>query len=279
MTRRELSYIIKNRLEKAGIEAADFEATELLCHILGSSKAQLLSDGCEPVSDVELEALEKLISRRKSGYPLQYLIGNWEFYGRSFAVGEGVLIPRPDTETLCEEVIRFIGKKPLCVVDLCSGSGCIAVTIAKECPNSRVYAVEKSQAAFGYLQKNIQSNASEVTAFCLDAAEREALEAIPACDVVVSNPPYLTKQDMERLQKEVQFEPSMALYGDTDGLFFYRTLTKLWKEKLKSGGRVFYEIGMGQEQDVRQILLENNFHSVCETPDLCGIIRVISGSV
>ncbi len=278
MTRNELVRSARDRLFHAGIESAAFEAAELVCHALGLSKTALLASGETPVADEAEKELTALLEKRAAGYPLQYLLGEWEFYGRSFFVGEGVLIPRADTEILCEEVIRYIGEKHATVLDLCSGSGCIAITIALECPNCTVYAIEKSEQAFTYLEQNIRRNQAPVKAFCGDALDAAFLTQIPLCDVIVSNPPYLTDADMKALQKEVEFEPKAALDGGADGLCFYRELTARWKDRLKPGGRLFYELGAGQEQAVSEILLKNGLKSICETPDLCGIMRVISAN-
>lgn len=279
MTRNEAVHSARERLVQAGIDSAVFDAAELCCYALGITKAELIADGRQDVPFPAKEALLALTNKRAAGYPLQYLLGEWEFYGRTFAVGEGVLIPRQDTETLCSQVISFVRDKEAVVLDLCSGSGCIAVTVALECQNSRVYAVEKSEQAYPYLKRNIVQNHASVKAFLRDALDICTLELIPDCDVIVSNPPYLTDADMDMLQREVSYEPADALYGGEDGLAFYRELTALWKRKLKPGGRLFYELGAGQEQAVSEILQENGLKSVCETPDLCGIIRVISAGI
>lgn len=279
MTRRELIRYIWEALRKVGIPSASFEANELGCFVLGCTKAELLADGNELVSATQETKANRLLQKRVSGYPLQYLLGEWEFYGRKFYVGEGVLIPRADTETICAEVIRQIGNRPAAVLDLCSGSGCIAITIAKECPNCKVYAIEKSEQAFSYLSKNIAYHGGSVEVFLGDALEPTAFEGFPPFDVIVSNPPYLTQTDMSELQVEVGFEPRLALEGGEDGLFFYRSLTALWKNRLKDGGRLYYELGEGQEKAVSDILIQNGFQAICETRDLCGIIRVISGSI
>lgn len=226
------------------------------------------------------ESIVKLVNKIADGYPLQYVLGKWEFFGYDFKVGEGVLIPRQDTETLCEEIIKFIGNKQgLNILDLCSGSGCIAITIDKKCPNNNIYAIEKSDLAFEYLTDNIKLNNSCVKAIKSDVLDMKSFDNLPKFDIIVSNPPYLTKQDMENLQKEVTYEPEMALYGDDDGLFFYENITRLWKSKLKIDSALFFEIGINQDNDVYKILLKNNFINVCKIYDLCGIIRVIYGFV
>ena len=279
MTRNEALNMARKRLAEAGLESASYDAAELCCHVLHITRAELLAGGGQEIPPSGEKTLLALADRRSIGYPLQYLLGEWDFYGRTFAVGEGVLIPRADTETLCSRVISYVGSKEAVILDLCSGSGCIAVTLALECPNSRVYAVENSERAFSYLKRNISESHAPVEPVFADALEPCTLELVPPCDVIVSNPPYLTAADMDMLQTEVSYEPAAALYGGEDGLSFYRRLTALWKTKLRSGGRLFYELGAGQEQAVSEILRTNGFKSVCEAPDLCGIIRVISADI
>lgn len=275
MTMHEAEQAVRAVLTQAGCEAASFEAAQLCCAALGIDRAKLLARGKELLPPGLEERLMTLAGQRAAGYPLQYLLGEWEFYGAAFSVGEGVLIPRADTETLCDRAISLLGERAAVALDLCSGSGCIAVTLARECPNSRVYAVEKSPEAYSYLQTNIRRNQVPVTAVCSDALAKETPEKLPVCDMIVSNPPYLTAEDMALLQREVAFEPSMALFGGEDGLYFYRELTRRWKGRLRSGGWLLYEIGMGQENAVREILEENGLESVCTVQDLCGIIRVV----
>ena len=219
--------------------------------------------------------LESIISKRKERYPLQYILGSWDFYGREFFVGEGVLIPRADTEIVVEKSLEFLRNKtnPK-VLDLCSGSGCIAVTLKLEKCDATVTAVEKSEKAFSYLTKNCDKLKACVNCILGDAFECNTDDDF---DLIVSNPPYLTKEDMENLQQEVKSEPRMALYGEEDGLFFYRELTRIYSDKLKKGGMLIYEIGDGQHSSVEEILLQNGFKDISQTKDYNGIIRCVAG--
>lgn len=219
------------------------------------------------------EKTEELCLKRKSGYPLQYLIGEWDFFGRTFKVGEGVLIPRADTETAIEVSLSLPIEKKV-ITDLCSGSGCIAITMREE-TGADVYAVEKSENAIKYLKENITLNNSEINLIGGDVLSEETKNRVPISDIIISNPPYLTKDDMNSLQKEVTFEPSMALSGGDDGLYFYREITSFYKDKIRENGFIVYEIGMGQEEDVRKILLSNGFCDVKYQKDLSNIIRVV----
>lgn len=260
---------------KASSPDSLFEATELCCHFLSVNKMALLTDA-SPVAPLSVIRLMEGVDKRIGGYPLQYILGEWEFYGRRFDVGEGVLIPRADTETLIDVVLDYAKSKPkLKIADLCSGSGCIAVTLAKEIPDADVHALEKSEEAYPFLLQNINKNAANVTPQLADVISYDG--ALQALDIVVSNPPYLTKKDMQGLQREVAFEPPMALYGEDDGLYFYREITKRWTKRLKSGGLLAYEIGQGQEEAVVALLNEQGYKTICQRCDLCDIIRVVSG--
>ena len=267
----------KNKLKEAGIEDYRFEASILLEHYTGIKVLELAVS--EKSLDLEaVESLKNAIEKRISGYPLQYIVGKWEFYGYPIEVGEGVLIPRPDTETLVEAVIQIAGESPK-IVDLCSGSGCIAIALQKEIPSSTVYAVEMSEDALVFLKKNLVLNNSGVKLVCGDILDSEIIDNFEKNDIIVSNPPYLTDEDMNVLQKEVKHEPKMALEGGKDGLYFYREITKLWKSKLKIGGILAYEVGMGQELDVAEILKQNRFSNIEFKEDLSGITRVVYGEL
>lgn len=255
-------------------EAADFEAQQLLSAVCGCDRAVILLNERE-ISPEEETALAEAAKRRTDGEPLQYILGEWDFYGRTFSVGKGVLIPRADTETLIEAVMDALpGRHELEIADLCSGSGCIAVTLAEEL-SSRVTAVEKSEDALFYLRKN--------TACCdnrIQVVKDDVLypkESYPKFDLIVSNPPYLSGADMQTLQREVTHEPEMALYGGVDGLLFYRQLPLVWRSRLKKGGWLFFEIGMGQEAAVLQILRDCGFTQLTSRADLGGIVRVVGG--
>lgn len=261
---------------RAVSDSPDFEAKELLRHLFGVTAADILADRRTELSEEKLAELKRLTERRLAREPLQYIIGTWEFYGREFFVGEGVLIPRPDTEVLAEQVLAFLrGKVNPRVLELCGGSGCLAATVALEHPGSEVSAVEKSPEAFQYLTKNCEALASGVNCILGDALDPEVIGG--EFDCILSNPPYLTAKDMTELEPEVQKEPVMALYGEEDGLFFYRELTALWKGRLKAGGMLAYEIGMGQHDDVAEILRTNGFDNICQIRDYSGIIRVLTG--
>ncbi len=253
-----------------------FEAECLLQKATGADRLRLLT---EPQHEVLYEAAEQfrgLVKRRINGEPLQYLLGEWEFFGLPFRVGEGVLIPRQDTETLVELALEYNPSGRLCA-DLCAGSGCIGISLSKQ-SGCRVDSYELSDKAFPYLEANIRLNeADKVTAINADVLSDETVEAAPMYDIILSNPPYLTAQDMRELEREVMHEPEMALFGGEDGLFFYREILAKWTKKLKQGGLFAVEIGITQEEDVMRIFRENGLTADCRR-DLCGVYRVVYGT-
>lgn len=259
-------------------DSGAFEAKELLAAVFGASRGDILTGREIFVTEAQAKQLKYLVRRRLNREPLQYLLGEWDFYGRAFKVGEGVLIPRPDTETLVEQGLSFLkGKAAPLVLDLCAGTGCIALTVALEHPGAEVWALEKSPEAWAYFTANNQSFGSPAHGVLGDALTPKSLGLPDSFDLILSNPPYLTGAEMAEPQPEVAWEPAMALYGGEDGLSFYRALTALYAPRLKPGGMLAYEIGMGQEGEVSEILRSAGLDFICQTPDLHGIIRVISG--
>ncbi|MBP1536330.1 MAG: peptide chain release factor N(5)-glutamine methyltransferase [Ruminococcus sp.] len=269
-----------DELENAGVEDAHLNARELLGKALGcgcrSFDFEMKLKECAE-SSVQYE-FESLCRRRMNGEPLQYLIGEWEFYGLAFKVGEGVLIPRQDTETLVDIVRRKAPKdKPLTVADLCAGSGCIGIALEKYLDCGQVIAVEVSDKAIEYMKQNIALNGSKMQIVKGDVTDRETAEDLPFVDVLTANPPYLTSQDMKVLQREVSFEPQGALFGGDDGLDFYRHILINFKHKLKTGGLIALEIGIGMQDEVMTMLVRHGFENVRANKDACGIFRVITG--
>lgn len=262
-------------LSENGIEASAFEADVLIQTALDLDKTALIMKLEDELSEQQVQAISTVTSKRVEGYPLQYIVGSWEFYGRDFLVGEGVLIPRADTETLIDTTKKLVEKKST-VIDLCSGSGCIAITLEKELGSS-TFALEKSEQAFEFLKRNIVLNDSKTTPVLCDVLNENSLKDIPQADVIVSNPPYIKTHEIKTLSKEVGFEPEMALDGDCDGLKFYREITRLWKSKIKTGGYLVYEIGYTQSEEVSDILVENGFQDVNVVYDICKNPRVVYG--
>lgn len=289
MTLKELRDLTENMLNAAGTEDSRFDTDCLVEDILGADRLALILRANEEIPEADADRLMEAAERRCSGTPLQYILGEWEFYGRPFYVGEGVLIPRPDTEALVERVLehfRASGNFSPEICDLCSGSGCIAVTLKKELPGAVVHAVELSSDAMPYLVKNIRRNEADVKIIKGDVTDGKLLEnfADPedfgeyrGIDCIVCNPPYLTDKEMEELPREVKREPELALRGGSDGLKFYRIIAGLWREILKDGGLLAFEIGFEQGEAVRDILEKSGYSDVSVFKDLAGRNRVVTG--
>ncbi len=266
----------KNDLFENGIENSAFEAKELFKKAFG--KEPVYFDPDLYIQEDEYKYFRSLTDRRLSGEPLQYILGEWEFYSLTFKVGKGVLIPRQDTETLVDNAVRlYKNEKDIVLIDLCSGSGCIGIAIEKNTDCSRVLLVEKSEEALKYLRENVKLNSSCAEIVLGNALDKSVMDKLPQADLIVSNPPYLSESDMKSLQTEVGFEPEEALSGGDDGLDFYRDLSRLYKQKLKPGGRLIFEIGINQETEVSGILISNGYKNVRARKDLCGVNRVVIG--
>ncbi len=265
-------------LEGSGVEDSDFDAECLLMHVFNFDKNKLYLNRPEEADEGKKNLFLSLIDRRKKGEPLQYIIGKWSFMDGEFFVGEGVLIPRSDTETLVEAVADFIRKhenvKVVC--DLCAGSGCIGISIGMLFPDVQVYCVELSDKAFQYLEKNVKhNNVTNVKAVKGDITKGVESFDFDDFDVLVSNPPYIETDEIATLSQEVQNEPHMALDGGKDGLYFYRILAEKWLKFLKKGCFSAFECGETQAKDLSEIYADFssqiNIHN-----DLNGIERVVS---
>lgn len=261
MVNREFFRECVSIMEKNGIDSAYFD-TKCIFEDFPDDENKILS----------------LVKKRSEGYPLQYLLGQWEFYGYPFKVNENVLIPRADTELIIENVLEICRKNNLTspkIADLCSGSGCIAITLKKQIPSAEVYAMEISEKAIEIIHSNAVLNDAEINILNCDVLNPET-ENLPIFDIIVSNPPYLTQKEMDTLQKEVTFEPSLALFGGNDGLDFYRKITSIWKNFLRKDGWLIYESGDGQHEDIKNILGKNNFYNITLSRDLNNIIRNVT---
>lgn len=270
----------KDILTEAGFEAPAFEALCLVEKVFGFNRLALITKGEETVaSEEKLAVLAELTEKRLNHEPLQYLLGKWSFMGIDLLVGEGVLVPRDDTEVVTSLCIDYLScKESPNVIDLCAGSGAISLVLEKYA-NCKVTAVELSDKAFSYLTQNIKLNNSAVNALNGDIFECHKDIADNSLDLIVSNPPYIKTADIASLQKEVQHEPAMALDGGESGLDFYRRIVPLWKSKLKAGGALAFELGEGQYDEVSRILADNGFGGITESIDFGGIQRAIIGTL
>ncbi len=290
MTLKELHELTSNMLAAARIENHRFDTDCLFADILRADKLSLTLRGDEEVPEADADRLMAAAEKRCCGIPLQYILGEWEFFGRKFYVGEGVIIPRPDTEVLVEEVVKHFMNNGISapeICDLCSGTGCIAVTLKKEIPQATVHAVELSSDAMPYLVKNIRLNEADVKLIKGDVTDGRLLDNFRdpedemeyrKIDCIVSNPPYLTDKEMTELAREVKHEPELALRGGGDGLKFYRIISCLWREILRDGGLMAFEIGWEQGESVRKLLESSGYENVRVIKDYAGNDRVVLGT-
>lgn len=276
VSRGELYSSVRRLLEQSGADSPGFDARCIFEQVFGTPFPAIMMERELPVTDEAAEKIYSMTKRRCEGFPLQYILGEWEFFGYPFKVGEGTLIPRPDTETLVEQVLeicRDSGMTSPKIADLCSGTGCIAVTLKKELPGAEVFAVELSDEALLYLRENTGRNGADIHIIHADVLDNKTARSFSELDIIVSNPPYLTREDMLTLQTEVSYEPEMALFGGADGLDFYRKITRIWRDSLKTGGFLAYEFGLDQHEAVSRILKENGFTNIKLSRDTAGIIR------
>ena len=261
-------------LSEAGCEDAAFDARCLLEDLGGMPRGHAADD--TPLTVEQETALNAALTQRADGRPLQYILGEWEFLALTLKVGEGVLIPRPDTELLCEVAAEQLrGKAAPRVLDLCAGSGCVGLGVASLCPDALVTEVELSDAALPYLQANVLRYPD----YAVTVRQANVLTDYSAFDgpydAILSNPPYIPTADLPTLQREVRQEPQMALDGDVDGLAFYRTIAEHWCEKLAPNGFVAVEVGIGQAADVAALFAAKGLENTAIFTDLGGVERVV----
>ncbi len=260
-------------------QTASLLARNLLCHCAGISREQMVACGPEEVPEEVCAAMDFAVARVLQGEPLAYVLGQWEFYGMTLQVDPHVLIPRDDTCAVAALAIRqglYLPESPR-ILDLCTGSGCIGLAIAAKLPDAKVTLADLSRDALAVARKNIglQKLSARVTTYGVDAL-KEPPAFLGKFDMIVSNPPYITRQEMQELPHSVKdYEPHMALFGGEDGLDFYRAITKNYARALKPGGLLCYEFGMGQGDDVCRILEQGGFTVLERTRDSNGIERAV----
>ncbi|GFO68541.1 release factor glutamine methyltransferase [Geomonas limicola] len=265
----------KGYLAEKGVENPRLEAEWLLCEALSLDRVGLYLNFDKPLSDAELAAYKAMVVRRAKREPLQYILGTQEFMGLEFQVTPAVLIPRHDTEVLVSEAIRHAaGIKTL--LDIGTGSGCVAIVLARELPETEVATVDISPEAIEVARGNAERSGSPVHFFQGSLFEPFAGRRF---DMVVSNPPYIRKDELDTLQPEVRgFEPMSALDGGNDGLDFYRAIVADAPRHLNPGGWLLFEVGAGQAPDVLALLQQGGFAAETFTaPDPAGIDRVVGG--
>ncbi len=263
----------KKALQAAGIESFVFEAKQILRYVTGYSNREIMDKYQEPLEEIKETLLITIVRQRCTRYPLQYILGEWSFFGYDFAVGEGVLCPRPDTEVLVETALELGGER---VADLCAGTGCVGITYALKRPEAQVLCAEKYEKAYAYLEKNVKkNNALNVTPMLLDInAPMEDM----TFDLILSNPPYISGNEMSTIDEETKKEPETALYGGEDGLDFYKIILSKWKPLVKAGGHIAVEIGIGMEDKVSELFKWAGLTDIKTREDYSGIKRVVYGT-
>ena len=273
---------IRQRLKQEGYPGAGLEARELVCFGSGKTREQFFRDAPLYVPPETEAAIQALVERHLNGEPVAYLIGEWEFYGLPLDINESVLIPRVDTEVLAREAIDYVESRGKCrVLDLCAGSGCIGLAVAANAPECRVLLGEISEPAVRICRQNIRRNnlTGRVSVMAMDAMQPPP-KAIGEFQCIVSNPPYIPRADVEQLEHSVKdFEPHLALCGGEDGYDFYTAIIRYWKSALTVGGRLYFEVGIGQADTVLRMMRAEGFGDINIVPDDQGIPRVVYGTL
>ncbi len=275
---KELYLLGRDILRELSVENPELEASLLLSKTLDIATADIYSHPQREVPSEKIKEFKQLLNRRLKREPIAYILGEREFYSRSFIVTSDVLIPRPETETLVEEALNIIKtiSRPI-VVDVGTGSGCIAVTIGCECENARMFATDISFEALFIAETNSERHniAKRISFICANFLSCFKEESV---DIVVSNPPYVSHSDFFRLESDVKdFEPKVSLFGGEDGLTCIKKIVYQAGKILKNGGRCIVEVGASQSEIVSEIFKGVGFKKVSTVKDLTGIERVVTG--
>lgn len=261
------------RLKEARIEEAALDARLLLEEVCGTDRNYLLVHGNEPVTEDQYDCYVNYIERRSHHIPLQHILGYQEFMGLHFAVTQDVLIPRQDTETLVEEVMRNL-HDGMHILDMCTGSGCILLSLLKYSNDCVGVGVDLSEKALTVAKENARALGLNAEFIQSDLFENVSGKY----EIIVSNPPYIPSRVIPTLMEEVrEHDPWMALDGKEDGLYFYREIIRQAGEYLYPGGMLFFEIGCEQAADVSRYMKEAGYREVAVCKDLSGLDRVVSG--
>ena len=269
---RDIIKKAQNTLEAAGIVDSQVDSWLLAEFVFGITRAKYYANMQMTVDGKSTEKYNELVNQRAGHIPLQHIIGTQEFMGLTFKVNENVLIPRQDTELLVENVVDYLGNDERTVLDMCTGSGCIAISVDRLSKNSKVTAVDISEKALEVAQENNRLNNANVTFIQSDLFTN----VTGKYDIIVSNPPYIRTDEIPKLMEEVKsHEPVMALDGMEDGLYFYKKICSEASDYLNDNGKIFFEIGYDQGDDVSEILRQNRFCNIEVLKDLSGNDRVV----
>ena len=276
VTRKEIREETARRLREAGIEEYEYETWVLLEWKLGVDRAEYFMDPDAEVPQEQWNDLDAALRKRERRIPLQYLMGSCEFMGYSFAVDERVLIPRQDTECLVEMAVEQMRRspEPCRVLDLCTGSGCIGVSVKLLCPQAQVVLSDVSEGALAVAGENARSLGAPV-----ELVQGDLFENVQGTfDYILSNPPYIPSKVIDGLMPEVRdHEPRLALDGTEDGLHFYRRIVREATKRLRPGGRLLFEIGQEQGEALLSLLQEAGYEETAIRQDLAGLDRIAVG--
>jgi release factor glutamine methyltransferase len=274
----ELLRTAKESLERSSIEDASREAETIIAHCLKTVRATLYRDNPEIPEDLATK-INSLVKRRATREPLQYILGYIDFLGLKIKVGQGVLIPRPETELLAEEAVKIISNFKFQILnfkilDLCTGSGCLALSLAKELPDIEVYGIDTSDSALKYANENAELNMIKNVTF-LKGSLFEPVKGL-TFDLIVSNPPYIRSNDIKDLQPEIKgWEPQDALDGGADGLDYYKLIIHAVKNHLNEGGYLMLELGINQADAVKRMAEDTGLKDITFIKDYAGIDRIL----
>ena len=273
----------RNALREHDIEGYNLEARLLVATAAGKTTQELLRDLSLYTTPDVAARVEELTERRINGEPVAYITGAWEFYGLPMIITTDVLIPRMDTELLVDAAKELLNgrKMDARLLDLCCGSGCIACAVGHELPATRLVAVDISASALAICRRNIAANRLSSRAICMQAdATASPPMSMGQFDMIISNPPYIPTAELKKLDRSVRdFEPAWALDGGKDGMKFYKSIIKYWKALIRPGGYLLFEVGEGQADAVKEMMLTGGFRSVGSKFDTLGVERVIMGKM
>ena len=267
-------------LAAKGVECARTNAELLLGHLLKCNRLDLYLKFDQPLSENEIELYREFLKRRGMFEPLQYIIGSVEFYGLKIKVTPSVLIPRPETELLVETVINSVDKEDeLNILDIGCGSGNISVALAANFPNSIVTGIDISEDAIKIAKENAGlHNLSSRINFSLKDILKDVSFDSKKFDIIVSNPPYVSEMDFEKVQPEIKnYEPDVAVTDHSDGFVFFRKISGISDKILRQQGMLFFEVAVNQSDHVKKILLNNGFENINIVNDYQNIERIIYG--
>lgn len=268
--------------ERRGIDTPRLDADLLVAHALGVKRLTLFLDPDRPLIEAELTAIRALVERRRAREPIAYILGEREFYGRSFVVTRDVLIPRPDTETLVDAALAFLREGGVAgpVVDLCTGSGAVALTIAAECTDRALVATDVSAAALSIAQRNSDKLGLGARVSLREGDLFAALKSDERFACITINPPYIGAHELPSLEPDVRdHEPRLALDAGDDALSFYRRIASEASTYLVPGGALLVEVGFGQADAVSALFVDAGLIDVRATRDLGGIERVVTAKL